>query len=153
AAVVPPVLVYAIARLLGDAVPRLLLFNAAVIASSWVGGLEAGLAATILSAGLAWSLMVPRFGPVQPRFYVATAMFAPGAVAISVFHARLRRATRDAGEALARSQRATADLTRVRWELESANVRLQRTTDDLNRSKGLLQAVFDHTPTVIVVKD
>jgi PAS domain S-box-containing protein len=153
AAVIPPIIVYAVERLVGAAVPRLLLFNAAVIASSWVGGLAAGLAATILSTGLAWSLMVPAFGPVDSRFYVAAAMFAAVGIGISVFHARLKRATREAADALAKSQRATADLTRLRWDLESANVRLQRTTDDLNKSKGLLQAVFDHTPTVIVVKD
>src|SRR5262249_55841758 len=50
-------------------------------------------------------------------------------------------------------QRATADLTRARAELEAANLRLQQTTQDLNESKGLLQAVFDHSPNAIVVKN
>jgi PAS domain S-box-containing protein len=153
AAVIPPLAAFWIGGIFGRAIPQLLLFNAAVIVSSWVGGLESGLAATILSTALAWSLMVPARAAVDSRLYVTAGLFAAVGVGISVFHARLKRAVRDASIALQQSRRATADLIDVSHALEHTNAELRRTTNDLYRSKGLLQAVFDYSPSAIVAKD
>jgi PAS domain S-box-containing protein len=155
AAIVPPLTAFAVEIVFWPMIPRLLLFNAAVIVSSWVGGLKSGIVATILSTMLAWSLM-QRAGPraaSDPRLYVTAALFLAVGVGISVFHARLKRANGDTATALAQSRHAMADLARARWELEGTNQRLLRTTQDLNESKVLLQAVFDHSPNAIVVKD
>jgi PAS domain S-box-containing protein len=152
AAIIPPMVAYGIDRLSGPALPRMLLFNSAVIISSWVGGLESGIAATALSTVLVWSLMEPAATSTS-RLYVTAGFFLAVGIAISVFHARLRRANRGATEALSQVRRAMSDLSRAQSELERANQQLQRTTRDLNQSKGLLQAVFDHSPNAIVVKD
>jgi PAS domain S-box-containing protein len=153
-AIVPVAAAFAIESAFWPAVPRTLLFNAAVIVSSWAGGLESGIAATLMSTGIVWYQMQgqPGAAPSAYRISVTAGFFLAIGIAISVFHARLRRANRDAADGLARSQRAMADLTRARSELEAANHRLQLTTQDLNESKGLLQAVFDHSPNAIVVK-
>jgi PAS domain S-box-containing protein len=155
AAVLPPLAAFAVESVFSAMISRSLLYNTAVIIASWVGGLASGIAATILSTVFLWYAMQPPrvVPPSDARIYVTAALFLAIGIAISVFHARLRRATRDASDALARSQRATAALAAARWELEDANRRLQQTTRDLNESKGLLQAVFDHSPNAIVVKN
>lgn len=156
AAIVPPLTAYAIESVLWWAIPRLLLFNAAVIASSWLGGLKSGIVSTIISSVLVWHMMQEpggNGGASELRLFAAAAMFLTVGVAISVFHARLKRANRETTDALARSREAMSDLTRVSWELEDANRELQRTTKDLNESKTLLQAVFDYSPNAIVVKN
>src|SRR5262249_1477552 len=58
-------------------VPRTLLFNAAVIVSSWVGGLVSGLAATVMSAGIVWYQMQgqPATAPSAYRIYVTAGFF------------------------------------------------------------------------------
>ena len=52
AAIVPPLTAFAVEIVFWPMIPRLLLFNAAVIVSSWVGGLKSGIVATILSTML-----------------------------------------------------------------------------------------------------
>ncbi len=156
AAIAPPLVAFGIEGFIWPPVTRWLLFNAAVIVSSWLGGLEAGLAATFISTAIVCAYFLApahTLGHSTYRVYVTAGLFVAIGVAISVFHERLRRATRAAAIALAQSQEATADLGRAREELEAANGRLQRATRDLYESKELLQAVFDHSPSAIVVKD
>lgn len=155
AAVVPPLLAFAIESAFWATIPRTLLFNAAVIVSSWIGGLESGVGSTVLSTALLYYLMQPNpaSGASEYRLFVTAGLFLAVGVAISVFHGRLKQANWEATVSLARSRQATADLMRVRSELEAANERLQRTTRDLDESKSLLQAVFDHSPNAIAVKN
>jgi PAS domain S-box-containing protein len=133
AALLPPLTAFAIERTFSTTVPRTLLFNAAVIVSSWIGGLKAGVVATILSTALLYSLMEGSATPGgEARLYVTAVLFLAVGVAISLFHARL---------------------TRVRGELEATNRNLQRTTIDLEQSKALLQTVVDNSPNALVVKN
>ena len=155
AAVVPPLIAFAIESVFWATIPRTLLFTAAVIVSSWMGGFKSGIGSTVLSTALFYYLMQPaRPSPNgDSRLYVTTALFLAVGVAISVFHARLKQANREEAIALARSRQATEALMRARSELEAANDRLERKTRDLDESKSLLQAIFDHSPNAIVVKN
>lgn len=49
--------------------------------------------------------------------------------------------------------RDISDIKRARDELEAANRRLAQTTMELGRSRALLQAILDHTPNAVAVKD
>jgi len=155
AAVVPPLIAFAIESVFWATIPRTLLFTAAVIVSSWMGGFKSGIGSTLLSTALFYYLMEPARPIVahESRLYITTGLFLAVGVAISVFHARLKHATSEKVAALARSREATRDLMRARSELEAANERLERKTRDLNESKSLLQAIFDHSPNAIVVKN
>ncbi|MGH7619709.1 MAG: DUF4118 domain-containing protein, partial [Gemmatimonadaceae bacterium] len=113
AAVVPPLIAFGIEDFVWPSVTRWLLFNAAVIASSWLGGLKSGLAATALSTMLVFEFFLPpaqSLGRASYRSYVTAGLFVVIGVAISAFHERLRRARQAAAVALAESRRATADL-------------------------------------------
>jgi len=155
AAVVPPLIAFAIESVFWATIPRTLLFTAAVIVSSWMGGFKAGIGSTVLSTALFFYLMQPvrPSATYESRLYITTGLFLAVGIAISVFHARLKQATREEANALARSRQATKDLMRARSELEAANERLERKTRALDESKSLLQAIFDHSPNAIVVKN
>jgi PAS domain S-box-containing protein len=155
AAVVPTLIAFAIESVFWATIPRTLLFTAAVIVSSWMGGFKSGIGATVLSAALFFNLMQPASPSLatESRLYITTGLFLAVGVAISVFHSRLKKANQEVAIALKRSRQATTDLMRVRAELEAANARLELKTRDLNESKSLLQAIFDHSPSAIVVKN
>jgi K+-sensing histidine kinase KdpD len=81
-------------------VTRWLMFNGAVIVSSWLGGLEAGIASTILSAVLVWWFLAPperTLGPADPRYLLTVAIFLAIGTAVSILHENLRRARRALG--------------------------------------------------------
>src|SRR5215831_15559107 len=92
AAVVPPLIAFVIEGVFMATVPRALLFTAAVIVSSWIGGFKSGLGATLLSAMLLFTLIQPaKAGGVgEPRHFVTAGLFLAVGIAISVFHARLK---------------------------------------------------------------
>ena len=112
AAIVPPLLALVADMLLESTLTRWLVFNAAVIVSSWFGGLKSGIAATVLSTALVWWFLVPpvrTLGTTDPQYYLAAVIFAVIGIAVSVFHARLRR-TNLALERTARERRLFAAL-------------------------------------------
>jgi PAS domain S-box-containing protein len=80
-----------------------LMFYAAVIASSWIGGLRAGLAATAISLAMVWWFFVPPTHAVvkdADRLVPATVFTGLGVLA-SVSHDRVRRSQERLREALA----------------------------------------------------
>jgi K+-sensing histidine kinase KdpD len=96
-AVIPPLAAFAIEALLLSTVTRWLMFSAAVIVSSWLGGLEAGLASTVISAALVWWYLVPPekgLGTNDPRYYLTVVIFLAIGTAVSMLHDNLRRARR-----------------------------------------------------------
>lgn len=110
-AVLPPLAALAIEALLLSTVSRWLLFNAAVIISSWLGGLAAGLVSTLLSAGLVWWFLMPperSLESADPGYYVTVAIFLTVGTAVSFLHDNLRRTRRalaGAATELAEAQR------------------------------------------------
>jgi signal transduction histidine kinase len=114
AAVVVPVLVaFGIQSIFLTDVTQWLVFNGAVIVSSWLGGLKTGLASTVLSFVLVWWFFVPKpftFGTSDPRFYLSGAVFLMIGVTISLFHERLSRTSRALAGALDNSERVNEAL-------------------------------------------
>ena len=99
AATVPPLIAFTFEHFYWSTVTRWLLFNAAVIVSSWLGGLKSGIVATLLSTVLVWWYLVPSertFSRTDPRHLVTAGLFIAIGVTISIFHEQLRRANRRA---------------------------------------------------------
>jgi K+-sensing histidine kinase KdpD len=95
-AVLPPLLAFAVESRVLSSVTRWLLFNGAVIVSSWLGGLEAGIVSTVLSAALVWWFLIPPegFAAADPRYYLTVVIFLAIGTAVSLLHESLRRARR-----------------------------------------------------------
>jgi signal transduction histidine kinase len=117
AAVIVPVLVaFGIQSIFLTDVTQWLVFNGAVIVSSWLGGLKTGLASTVLSFVLVWWFFVPKpftFGTSDPRFYLSGAVFLTIGVTISLFHERLSRTRRALAGVLENSERANKELNQA----------------------------------------
>ncbi len=99
-AVLPPVVAFVAESMFLSTVTRWLMFNGAVIVSSWLGGLEAGIASTILSAALVWWFLVPperALGAADPRYLLTVTIFLAIGTAVSLLHENLRRARRALG--------------------------------------------------------
>src|SRR4051794_15356459 len=123
---------------------QFLFFFPSVAAAAWLGGLPAGLLATVLAIGLADYFIIPPHHSLllpAPADAVRLALFAAFAVIISRLSDTLNRA-RDKAEALAVSlsdrehhlkeqldagMTLTAELEETNEKLQSANVELQRT--------------------------
>lgn len=139
AAIAPPIAAFTLEMLFLSAPTRWLLFIAAVIVSSWLGGLKSGIAATILSISLvwAWYLIPPErsLATTDPKYYFNAGLFIAMGIAISVFHERLRRARREAADALLQAQRA--------------NEALQRTA----RERRIFAALIENSPDFIGIAD
>ena len=119
AAILPPLSAFAFEHFYWATLTRWLLFNAAVIVSSWLGGLKSGIAATLLSTALVWWYLVPperTFSRTDPRHLVTAGLFIAIGVTISIFHEQLRRANRRAKLALERAERANEALARIAKE-------------------------------------
>lgn len=91
------------------------LFYPAVFLSSWIGGLRAGLAATVMSTGLVWWFFVPpSYSLVKdPRQLFPAGVFFGMGVLFALFHGRLRSANRQALDALEAAQRAREEAWRL----------------------------------------
>ena len=101
-----------------------ILFYPAVFVSSWIGGRPAGLWATVISTTLVWWFFVSpehSFAKGDPRFFLAAGLFVGMGILFSIFHGRLRRATRQATESLA--------------TVRSANAALRESEANLNRAQ------------------
>ncbi len=123
AAVIPPVFAFGVESvLLAPVSRRWLVFTAAALASSWLGGFEAGIVATVLSAVLAWWFLVPPerlFAANDPTYYVAVAFFIAIGVAVSSVHGRLSFAQRETRIARLNAERAASMLERTARQLQS----------------------------------
>jgi PAS domain S-box-containing protein len=139
AAIVPPIAAFTLEMLFLSTPTRWLLFTAAVIVSSWLGGLKSGIAATFLSLSLvwAWYLLPPErsFSTVDPKYYFNAGLFIALGIAISVFHERLKRARREAADALVQARRA--------------NEALERTA----RERRIFAALIENSPDFIGIAD
>lgn len=104
ATVLPPTIVLILKLSVGGASGWWSLFYPAVFACAWLGGLEAGVAATLLSSALMWWYFVPPqhviVKPAGPSYAFALVFVVMG-VAISAVIRGLRRST----GVLARNQR------------------------------------------------
>lgn len=91
------------------------LFYPAVFISSWIGGLRAGLLATVISTGLVWWFFVPPAHALAkaPAQLFPAGVFIGMGVLFAVFHDRLRRANEQAVEALEASHRANQEVSRL----------------------------------------
>ncbi|MDE3187902.1 MAG: SpoIIE family protein phosphatase [Acidobacteriota bacterium] len=79
------------------------LFYPVVFLSSWIGGLWAGIAATLIAAILAWWGFVPpehAFAKEHSRYFVSAAVYIGTGILINLLQYRLRRANRESRKAL-----------------------------------------------------
>lgn len=123
-AAVPPLLAFAIESLLLGTVTRWLLFNGAVIVSSWLGGPAVGLASTVLSAALVWWGLMPPERALQitdPRYYLTVVIFLAIGIAVSMLHESLRRARRGLASAAGELEEAQrlAHIGSWTWDFRS----------------------------------
>ncbi len=88
------------------------LFYPAVFISSWIGGLRAGLVATVIAtASVLWFFVPPQYSFVKaPIFYFPASVFTTMGVLFGVFHDRLRKANQRTADALGASERANERL-------------------------------------------
>jgi PAS domain S-box-containing protein len=96
------------------------LFYPAVFVSSWIGGLAAGLWATVISTVLVWSFFVPPEHTLMkgnPGYFLAAPVFAAMGILFSLFHDRLRRATHQATESLETARAANEGLQHAHEEI------------------------------------
>ena len=117
------------------------LFYPAVFFSSWVGGLRGGIMATVLAAGLVWYFFIPAqysFAIDRPMHLVSIGVFVGMGFLFSVFHERLRSASRRADGALSAVQsfkNQLEDKIQQRTaELQQANTRLRESENRLRLS-------------------
>ena len=89
-----------------------LFFYPAVFLVSWIGGLRAGLVATVLSAVFVlWFFVPPHHSFIKlPYHYFPAAVFCTMGVLFGVVHERLRNANQRARDALGASERANERL-------------------------------------------
>jgi PAS domain S-box-containing protein len=89
------------------------LFYPAVFFSSWIGGLPSGLIATVICTALVWWTFIPpeySFTMKSPRSLLSVAVFMGMGVLFSFFHGRLRKANKQAAQALAAANSANDQL-------------------------------------------
>ena len=138
AVIVPPLVALGIESILLTNVTRWLLFIAAVIVSSWLGGFKAGIASTVLSLALVWWFLVPApytLGTTDPRFYLTAAVFLCVGISISLLHGGLIRARRDQADALDAAK--------------AANEALEKAL----KQKHIFAALADNSPDFIGIAD
>ena len=108
------------------------LFYPAVFFSSWIGGLPSGLIATVISTALVWWFFIPpeySFMMKNPQSFLSAAVFMGMGVLFSLFHGRLRKANKQAADALAAASSANDQL----------EARVQERTRELAQMNELLR--------------
>lgn len=129
------------------------LFYPSLFLSSWIGGKRIGMAATLLSAGLA----VYFFEPPQlswvgkaPRVWLSVLAFGAMGALFSYFHELLRQANREASDALAKSQALNDHLeARVR----DRTAAIERTSATLQLSEERLAGIVTSAMDAIISVD
>ncbi len=121
------------------------LFYPAVFFSSWLGGMRAGLAATVISTVVVWWFFIPTrysFTLERSASSLSMGLFTVMGALFSLTHERLRKANRRAAAALAAVNAAknhleeriverTADLARRTESLRESERRLRATLDNM----------------------
>lgn len=100
-----------------------ILFYPAVFLSSWIGGVAGGVAATFISAVLAWWWFVPpehTLAKDEPRYVLAAAVFVLVGILFSVFQGRLRKSTKQLSDALDATRAARDSLRESETNLKRA---------------------------------
>ena len=104
-ALLPPLIAFALQWLLWFVIKPYVwfLFYPAVVFSSWIGGLRAGLISTVISMTVVWWFFIPpqfTFMQKNPMALVSVVLFGLMGVFFSISHGRLRRANEQTAEAL-----------------------------------------------------
>jgi len=134
-AMLPPLVAFTLQSMFWPAIRPYVwfLFYPAVFFSSWIGGLPSGLMATVISTALVWWAFIPpeySFMMKNPQSFLSAAVFMGMGVLFSLFHGRLRKANKQAAEALAAVSSANDQL----------ETRVRERTADLARTNELLRA-------------
>jgi len=116
-ALLPPLVALVLQQLLWTLIQPYVwfLFYPAIFFSSWIGGLRAGLTATLASTALVWWFFVPpqhTLVKAPTQIIPALVFFAMG-VLFGVLNDRLRRANQRASEALATSRAANEEISHL----------------------------------------
>jgi PAS domain S-box-containing protein len=104
-----------------------ILFYPAVFFSSWIGGVAGGVASTLISTLLVWWHFVPpehTFAKGDPRQFFSAGVFIFMGILFSLFHGRLRAATRQMRESEANLNRAQEVAHIGSWYLDVIHNRL-----------------------------
>ncbi len=129
------------------------LFYPAVFFSSWIGGLPSGLMATAISTALVWWFFIPpeySFMMKNPQSFLTAAVFMGMGVLFSLFHGRLRKANKQAAEALAAVSSAKDQLeTRVR----ERTAELAQINESLQTSEARMAGIVDSAIDAIISVD
>lgn len=147
-AMLPPLVAIALQYLIWPLIQPFawFLFYPAVFLSSWIAGLRGGMTATLVSAIVVWWAFVPpRHAWIKEdlRFVLSGAVYISIGCFFSFFHDRLRRATRQAHEALMVARESEANLNQAQeiahlgsWYLDIAHNRLSW-SDEVFRIFGM----------------
>jgi len=126
-----------------------ILFYPAVFVSTWIGGRAAGLLATAASAMLVWWFFLPyerSFTTVTSRDLLTVVVFVAMGGLFSLFHARLREATRQA--ALRHSGRFLLALNQAAVAVQRA-----RTPDEIYQAVGSEAVKLGHDVVVLTLAE
>jgi PAS domain S-box-containing protein len=138
--------------------PPWFVFLAAVMISSWAGGLGPGLLAVLLSTLAVDYFFVPPLHSLSLKTeYLPLVIFGLSALLISWLSDRRKRAEtalRQARDELeARVQARTAELTRINEQLQAEIAERTRAEVALRESEEQWRAVFEHNPTMYFMVD